>query len=411
MKSKYEGILLADVHIDRSDLDKLYNEFKKLVIDYIYDLKKLDFLVILGDWFDHKLFLNSRGSEYSYKMLYELFKACEEKHTKIRIVYGTESHECDQYNLINNIDTFGLDVKVIKHVMEEDLFDDLKILYLPEESIYNKKEYYEEYFSEDKKYDYVFGHGIIREAMKEAAASIESVSGNRRKVPVFSTAELERICKGKTYFGHYHVHTVMGLDDNVSYVGSFTRWSFGEEEDKGFYHVSCNPIKDIYDDKFCINSMCPSYKTIYFGYDNSIFKEESKMQDALDHFDSLVKKDVFDHLRLEFNIPEDAENPEYMINIINEKYKFNENIKTEIKHGYIEKEKERKKKEIKEVNDKYSFIFDKNMDISEKTRHFIAIEYEKTYPVKVIEIILTAPLQEILNSSEFDEIETEEDTE
>ena len=409
MKMKYEGILLSDVHIDRSDLDKLYNEYKSLVIDYISKMKKLDFLVILGDWFDHKLFLNSRGSEYSYKMLHDLFEVCAEKNTKIRIVYGTESHECDQYNLINNIDTFGLDVKVIKHVSEEDLFDDLKVLYLPEESIYNKSEYYKEYFSENQKYDYVFGHGVIREAMKEAAASIESSSGNRRKVPVFSTAELERICRGKTYFGHYHVHTVLGVNDAVSYVGSFTRWEFGEEEDKGFYHISCNPSKDNYSDEFIVNTLCQSYKTIYFGYDNSIFKEESKMQDALEHFDSLVKKDVFDHLRLEFNIPEDANNPEYMINLINEKYKFNQNIKTEIKHGYIEKEKERKKKEIKEVNEKYSFIFDKNIDIAENTRHYIAIEYEKTYPVKIIETILTAPLQEILNSDIFDEIK--EDTE
>ena len=70
--------------------------------------------------------------------------------------------------------------------------------------------------------------------MKEAATQIENKSSNRKSVPVFSTAELRRICKGQVYFGHYHINTDL---DDIYYVGSFTRWQFGEEGRKGFYKV------------------------------------------------------------------------------------------------------------------------------------------------------------------------------
>ena len=54
-----------------------------------------------------------------------------------------------------------MDIKVIKYASDEELLPNLHILYLPEEHILDKNEYYKEYFKEDKKYDYVFGHGVI----------------------------------------------------------------------------------------------------------------------------------------------------------------------------------------------------------------------------------------------------------
>jgi hypothetical protein len=317
--------------------------------------------------------------------------------TKIRLVYGTESHECNQYSIISKLSTTkNIDIKVIKYVEEEELLPDLNVLYLPEEHIRDKHEYYKEYLSNTKKYDYIFGHGIIREAMTVAATKVENNTQKRPKAPVFSTAELRAMCKGETYFGLYHVNTEM---DGVYYVGSFSRWIFGEEERKGFYHVTYKSKDDKteYKHEFIENTMCDVYKTISFGYQNKIYNDTPTLDGELDKIDKMIKQKLFDHVRFEFNIPEECENPEFLINYINEKYKFNDKVKLEIVHGYIENKRQREKEEVKKENDKYSFIFDRNMKLEDKTSCFISIEYNRDISAEKISLYLYKPLNEILN--------------
>ena len=218
---KYKGYVISDIHIGAKDTSKLYEEYKSIFINTIKsDYDDLNFIVICGDYFDHKLYLNETDSAFAYTMMIDLIEATRDD-VKIRIVYGTESHECNQYNIISKLKSiYHRDIEVIKYASEEELFPGLHILYLPEEHLYNKDEYYSELFSEYGKYNYIFGHGVIREAMKEAATQIDNKQGKRKKVPVFSTAELRKLCKGETYFGNYHVNCDM---DNVFYVGSFSR--------------------------------------------------------------------------------------------------------------------------------------------------------------------------------------------
>lgn len=391
--SKYKGYIISDLHIGIKNTKKLYEEYKNIFINNIKNEKK-DFIIICGDYFDHKLFLNDEFTSYAYTMMVDLINACD-KSTKIRIVYGTESHECNQYDFIDKLSEISkMDIKVIKYASDEELLPNLHILYLPEEHILDKNEYYKEYFKEDKKYDYVFGHGVIREAMKEAATQIENKSGNRKSVPVFSTAELRRICKGQVYFGHYHINTDL---DDIYYVGSFTRWQFGEEGRKGFYKVICDTENNEYHNEFIENTMCDIYKTISFGYQNKVFDSMNNMEKELDKIDKLIKGKLFDHVRFEFNIPESQENPESIMNYINERYKFNDNVKTEIVHGYIENKKKKQKEEIQKKNDKYSFIFDKNMSLEDKTSYFINIEYNRDISSDKISMYLYKPLNEILS--------------
>ena len=391
--SKYKGYIISDLHIGIKNTKKLYEEYKNIFINNIKNEKK-DFIIICGDYFDHKLFLNDEFTSYAYTMMVDLINACD-KSTKIRIVYGTESHECNQYDFIDKLSEISkIDIKVIKYASDEELLPNLHILYLPELHFLDKIEYYKDYFKEDKKYDYVFGHGVIREAMKEAATQIENKSSNRKSVPVFSTAELRRICKGQVYFGHYHINTDL---DDIYYVGSFTRWQFGEEGRKGFYKVIYDTENNEYHNEFIENTMCDIYKTISFGYQNKVFDSMNNMEKELDKIDKLIKGKLFDHVRFEFNIPESQENPESIMNYINERYKFNDNVKTEIVHGYIENKKKKQKEEIQKKNDKYSFIFDKNMSLEDKTSYFINIEYNRDISPDKISMYLYKPLNEILS--------------
>ena len=389
---KYTGYVISDIHIGSKNIENLYEEYKKIFIE---NLKKdnVDFVIICGDYFDHKLFLNEKDSAYAYAMMVDIIEATD-KDTKIRLVYGTESHECNQYEIISKLSTiYNRDIKVIKYATDEFLYQDLHILYLPEEHLHNKDDYYSKYFENDKTYDYIFGHGVIREAMKEAATQIETQSKKRKTVPVFSTAELRRICKGETYFGHYHVNCDM---DDVFYVGSFSRWQFGEEEAKGFYKITCDTTKNKYKHEFIENTMAPVYKTISFGYENKVFESHDDMEKSLNRIDDIFKDNILDHVRFVFNIPSNYEDPEFLILYLKERYKFNNNVKLEITNGYIDMKRKQQKEEVKKENDKYSFIFDRSMSLEDKTSYFIKIEYNRDIPSDIISDYLYKPLEDIL---------------
>lgn len=392
----YKGFVISDIHVGAMPVEKLYHEIQEVFISQLKKYKHIDFIIIDGDFFDHKLFLNDKESAYAYTIISDIINACSED-TKIRLVYGTESHECNQYSIISKLSEIrDTDIKVIHHVMEENLFPDMKVLYLPEEHIIDKDEYYKEFFNEDGKYDYVFGHGIIREAMKEAATQLENKTGKRKKVPVFSTAELRRICRGQVFFGHYHINCDL---NDVYYVGSFSRWKFGEEEAKGFYKLTCNINKGEYEATFIENTEAEIYRTIRYGYENKVFDSIDNLDKSLSVTDKMIDNKILDHVRFEFNIPKDNENPEFFINYINERYKFNEAVKVEITHGYIEEKRKKQKEEIEEENNNYSFIFDKSMSLEDKTSYFINIEYNRDIPSERISTYLYKPLNEILNDN------------
>ena len=359
MNTNYVGMIIADLHIGVINPSIQYNEFKSIFLDKIEKIRP-DYIIFLGDYFDHKASLNDELSYYSFYIFNELISKIKENNlsTKIRFVYGTESHEWNQYNIINAANKRGLDISVIYTVTEEELFPDFNVLYIPEEHIYDKSEYYKKYLSNTKKYDYIFGHGIIREVMKEAAITNESSTNNRKKVPIFNTGELMYACKGQTYFGHYHVNT--NIHDEVFYVGSFNRWCFGEEENKGFYLIQTDGI--IYENKFIVNNLTETYKTISFGYDNKIFQ-----------------------------------NVEIMENNIKERYRFNKHIKTNIVNGYIDDKKKKDKEEINRWNIENAPLFNKDLPIEDKISFFINLEFKKDLSPKKINLYINHNLSEILN--------------
>lgn len=393
---KHKGILISDLHIGAVNPEDQYKEIDQYIFKEIKKVKP-DFIIFLGDYFDHKASLNDKISYYSYLIFKNMVSLCTNLglETKIRFVYGTESHEWNQYNIIETSDT-PLDVKVIKYVSEEDLFEDMKVLYIPEEHIYSKEEYYKDYLTKPKYYDYIFGHGIIREVMQEAALSNDLSSSSRKKVPVFSSGELSYACRGQVYFGHYHIHTELGND--VFYVGSFDRWKFGEEEDKGFYEIEKDD--DIFKETFIVNSSTKTYKTVKFGIDNAIYNDDKKLINKLDQIDSLVNDGVFNHIRFEFDIPSNKENPEFIMNYIKNRYKFNKKTKLKFTQPSNQKIKEDKEAEI--FNKENAPLFDKNNSIEDRVSYFIGLEYHKDLKADKIKIYLNDSLPDIINKSNKD---------
>lgn len=393
---KYTGCILSDLHFGSTNSDNFYNELKLSFLDYIkYKVKKVDFIVICGDYFDHLLYLNEEPANKACLFMDELVTYAKQNNIKIRIIYGTESHECNQYSIFfGKLMDSDLDFKVIKTVSEENLFPDMKVLYLPEEYIYNKSEYYKNYLQGSQKYNYIFGHGVIQELMPSAVhVEKSSKNSNRAKVPVFNSNELISSCSGEVYFGHYHVNTE--IQNKVFYVGSFSRWIFGEEKKKGFYITEFSPTNYSYKHHFIENTLAPEYLSINYGYDSKIFKNKDELFSELKKIESLSDINPNDHVRLVMNIPEEYDDPSSLVSTLNERFKDSKNVKIKLTNGFIKKNQKVNEEYLKETMQKYSFIFDKSMPIEEQGRLFILKKFEKDIPSDIIKFHLET--KDILN--------------
>ena len=383
---QYEGVVISDIHFGVINSQELYKELKNKFLDYLESKmhSSIDFIIIDGDYFDHKLYVNERTTSYAIEFMTRLCSISSELGDfPIRVIYGTESHEVNQYNIFYTLEE-EFNFKVIRTVSDEELCKGLNVLYIPEEHIKDKKRYYEEYLSRKDYYDYIFGHGIIEEGMQNASRSIKKDT-QKEKPPIFKSKELSYACKGKVYFGHYHINSE--VDDNVFYVGSFSRWAHGEIEPKGFYHVKCDTKKGKYTHTFIENDMARKYVTYIFGY-NDIALNEDKIIEELDKRDKLSKLNNIEYVKYVFNIPEDHPNPEFIINILNERYRNDKKTKIETVNGYISKKERIKKKQVSEIIEKFPLVFDKYTKIEDKIVYYIKIKNDRDVSIDKVKKII-----------------------
>lgn len=265
-------LIFADIHIGSIyDSEYVYSVITN-IIDKEVTFKHTDIVVISGDYF-HKLFkCNDDLVICGINVMSYLVRACMRENTKIRIVYGTEFHEMNQYRLFNyHLTSSDIDMKVFTTVTEEEI-DGYKILYIPEEYMMDKHEHYKKYLYSGKHYDYIFLHGVIEEGMTMLRPSNDN--NKEKKVPRFNRDELAAV-SDICVAGHYHVHSDIG--DGVYYLGSLLRDSFGEEEPKGY---------GIIEDKvftFVENNRAYIYKTYEYNEDNPIYQ-------SADNFMSEINK-------------------------------------------------------------------------------------------------------------------------
>lgn len=381
---KYTGYCISDIHFGSIDPKVLKEELVEVFIKTLLSAKKIDYIIMDGDLFDHKTYLNDKISDYALGFMDTIVSIAKDHKCPIRLIYGTESHEVSQYNIFSIYETDpDIDFKVIYTVQEEELLPNMKVLYIPEEYVYSKKEYYEKFLNKKDEYNYIFGHGVIQEVMTMAVKHTSSKKENaRKKCPYFTTAELTGMCKGQTYFGHYHINT--NIQDKVFYVGSFTRWQFGEEAPKGFYEITYDIDKDKYSNRFIENEYAKKYTTYTYSYDDSVMLSEDELISELNKKDKLTEASATENVRYIFNIPENHPNPEFIIKVLNERYKFNDFIKVKIVNGYVDKKRKVNKERLNDILSEYPMIFDKSISLEDKIYYFIKKRDEKEVPVENI---------------------------
>lgn len=372
----YVGAIIADIHWGTLNAKSLFAQLKNNVIDKLMDLPILDFIIINGDYFDTKISLNSEHAKLSLDFMYDILELSNKKNAKVRLIKGTESHDNKQLEILN-IFTINqrYNFKIISTVESEYLFDDLKVLYIPEEYVEDKNKYYENYFKETD-YDMVFGHGLINEVAFVASKQESEITMS--KAPVFKSNQLFNICKGPIFFGH--IHTPQCIKERFFYSGSFSRWCFGEEETKGYYLVSYSPDNTKFLTEFIENNEAPLYDTINID----IGVNDKSDTENVEYIISFVKSIVYQHLRLIINIPEDYPNPVLLTNMINEVFSKYTNLKVVINNNRKLLKKQETDKKINLLLERYGIIFDKTKSYEEKITEFIKIKYNKNISIERI---------------------------
>ena len=373
---KYKGVMIADIHFGALPVERLYNELE-IFLDFI-EKKSLDFIVILGDWFDKKINLNSKDAKYSTVFFERICQICIDNDIKLRIIQGTESHDNSQLEVLEILaKNKPVDFKVFYEVEEEELFPDFNVLYVPEEYINSIDEKYGKYMN--KKYDMIFGHGMIQEV--KFAALIQSSETTMKKAPIFKSKMLCDMCYGPIFFGHIHTKDI--FNDRLYYVGSYSRWKFGEEEDKGFYYVKYENDTKEFEAKFIVNNKAMKYDTIeIYEKESGFYKLNTENQ--IKYIQNLIQSFEYDFLRLQFYIPQGYENENLLINMINESFGKYKNLKLDFKVNSKIKSKREVEEKINLLLDKYGFIFDNKLDTYMKINKFILEKYNKDISVEKI---------------------------
>ena len=373
---KYKGVMIADIHFGALPVERLYNELE-IFLDFI-EKKSLDFIVILGDWFDKKINLNSKDAKYSTVFFERICQICIDNDIKLRIIQGTESHDNSQLEVLEILaKNKPVDFKVFYEAEEEELFPDFNVLYVPEEYINSIDEKYGKYMN--KKYDMIFGHGMIQEV--KFAALIQSSETTMKKAPIFKSKMLCDMCYGPIFFGHIHTKDI--FNDRLYYVGSYSRWKFGEEEDKGFYYVKYENDTKEFEAKFIVNDKAMKYDTIeIYEKESGFYKLNTENQ--IKYIQNLIQSFEYDFLRLQFYIPQGYENENLLINMVNESFGKYKNLKLDFKVNSKIKSKREVEEKINLLLDKYGFIFDNKLDTYTKINKFILEKYNKDISVEKI---------------------------
>ena len=355
----YKLLVIGDIHFGYYPAELLYKEFK-LVINNI--TKDIDVVFIAGDYFDTKLSLSSKHSIYAIKTFCDILDKCEQTNTKLRMIRGTASHDPENQlvNLSSIAKSSKVDFKLYLTVGEEELFPDFNVLYVPEEYMENKDEYYKEFFN--KKYQCIIGHGMFEETNYVTNKTL-----NMKKYRVFNSAFIEKICDGPIIFGH--IHKSQKIRNRIMYTGSFTRSRYGEEEDKGFIISTYETENNSTDFKFIVNDKATKFDTVSILDTSEIFS--LLLNEQIQFIKEMISTYKKDKLRIKINIPKNYDNTKVFIDSVTTVFGNMENVDIVIMDNSKEETKQKTKEIVDKLMLKYNFIFDKSISYEEKIQQFI----------------------------------------
>lgn len=298
-KNVFNILNIADIHFGKKNDQKLYQDLKNNFIEEIPNIIKkyghLNLLVIEGDLFERVIKMTEISSNYVLKFVTELCELATEFNFYFRVIQGTKSHDNNQLNNFNHLEIKYPLFKIIRTVNSEILTHSVdegeyeySILYLPEESPENYKEHYKLYFNHEEHYDCIFGHGLI-DFVAFNGDDEEIKRKIKRNEAVHSVKFLDSMSNYFVIFGHIHDKQNYLNKGKIQYVGSFERFSFKDQKEKGFLLTRIDPETDETESCFYENKNASKYHILdlsKFEFKNTkeklrFIKEEKEKCDYL----------------------------------------------------------------------------------------------------------------------------------
>lgn len=377
---KYNILAIADIHWGAMDPDEMYNNLQYF-LDFIQLKGDIDMVVICGDYFDYRLTLNSKAALKALRWFDDLYNTCKASGVKrLRAIKGTKEHDNDQLEAIHPRETGEFFKKFYTTTTEETL-PGLNCIYCPDETI-NLHEYETLYMDQMMSFhDIGFFHGNFDTQLPKLVID-QNLEANIPSIIYFKD-HWSRFIKGPLVSGHWHVFTDL---DPLIYIGSYDRWTFGEEEDKGFLFIQYNTEDHSYFWKHIVNPFARKYQTIIIN--NTLCVTPDDFANLYIDIQDLKKSDPEMKIRISYQITADNEESSVNFNEFRNMISSLKNVKVDIKDFVKKRNKAKQKERVAISSGKYSYILEHPMDIKQNIHEFLLREKNIDISIETIDSII-----------------------
>lgn len=367
------GIFVSDIHFGMNkESEHLYLELETSLISLIENEgDNIHFVIIGGDLYDREVGMNEKAGRLASKFVLTLNNLSIKYNFFLGIIKGTLRHDYNQLEVFRKLELTNPNFRIFNTIETYYLDKDnsVKFLMIPEEYVEKPKKYFKKNIAlheDENLYDFIFCHGTF-----DFAGYVSKLYTSEKEVKnaiTFKAKDFRDLTYGATLSGHIHISTD-DEDNKVFYPGSFSRGSFGEEKDKGFFYINYNLETFETELTFIKNELAPTYVTI----DGDLLPDDAV--EKVNKIKSLREK--YDHVRIKQTKKlSDDEN----IKLLKEYAEKNDDIKVEIKK--IESEEN-------EEDSTFNFIINREFDLPETIEKFIEIKTGEKIPLKDIEDIIS----------------------
>ena len=372
---KYKIVCIGDIHFGSMKLKEQLDHLS-LFINFLSNPDNIiDLLVILGDYFDSKIILNSPTAIASLQFFQRVYEICKSRNIKFRIIKGTHDHDNNQLEAFREFEKDDF-FKIFTTCITEETLPGLQCLYCPEENINFKtyQEKYIDYLCIDN--DIAFVHGTFDVFLP---VKLEDNEFNL----VYEYNIISTHVNGPILAGHWHTHNQY---KKLIYVGSYDRWKFNEEEDKGFGYVTIDTDTKEYVYEHIINTLAINYHT--FTINTSTINSIDDIHKIIVSITHIMGLDDNLKMKIKYIVDDVKDTNEVYLNTLKDYYSKNKRVKIIVRNLSEVKKKEEKKKAVFQDMSQYSFIFDKNKSISEIIHEYIMMYYNKDIDVEKIRSVI-----------------------
>ena len=377
----YRFITLADIHWGAMDSELTYQHLQ-YVLDFIRKMKnQIDFVVIAGDYFDYRIQLNSRTALLAVQWFDELVNTCKENGVKkIRMFKGTREHDNDQLEIFRPTYELGDGFfRLFTVTMAEDLFKDLRVVYCPDENL-NLEDYHRDrWYAFVPNPDIGFFHGNFDTILP--SIEFDRIQKHHLNTMIYQYEIFSRLIRGPMISGHWHNPTEY---KSQYYVGSYDRWAFGEEEDKGFIYGAYNTEDSSYYIHRVKNPLARLYQTLVVTSDACSSPADFAV--LLEKIRNLCDKDPMAKFRLNYiESTEDSTRKDTFDEFRKELSSLRQ-VKLNTTNLVKREEKTHERKRVETESKEFSYIFNRDIKaVPSIIQRFIRDKHNEDYPIEKIE--------------------------